>query len=559
MTSQPQRPPRQSAVVSDVYGGSYRTVRDKACVVSLGPSGGKVKVLRQTYGDSDSLSASPAYVNKIAYDRLAASTYLPTLPFNLALEECSTYLRQLGTPRIQLMEALLPKAAYTNAVESIGISTAEALLITTPDVAGLEKYWNSGNPADPAGKLKNIPAFITAAKIEYSELQNLINATGWLNPPEMLPPHRGVDRVDALFIKHKDSSCNLKEKYIKGWTWRPWIACTSSCLGGGKLNGDCLTAIRAASRLASDLSKGGTATTVADVVNIFAGLAVLSAWSPRPGPDAATYNSVFLNPSATVLVDADFEVRNIALNDSPTPPARIPKLLAKAEYIARCLSVSPEDARTLAGLVSPTEPNPDLTLNLLSAIFAVVSICRRLGLSVADYAIFAKLGGVDPLATTDNLSLFLTTVRKNQGLELAATDSLYLTRPPTTEALRHELPDATSPFDASLTAAQNQNAALGLLSQIRGITQPDLTQFQHMLAGDLNASDGESLITAKLHGLVPADAEDLIVQAQAELAASPGREDLKKELARVVCSTLAQNVASAQRQAALFKLWSTSS
>lgn len=87
----------ESAIVSDVYNGGYRTVRDRTYVVSLGPAGGKVKVLRQTYGNSDSLSASPAYVNRVAYNRLATSTYLPTLPFDLTLAECGAYLRQLGT------------------------------------------------------------------------------------------------------------------------------------------------------------------------------------------------------------------------------------------------------------------------------------------------------------------------------------------------------------------------------------------------------------------------------------------------------------------------------
>lgn len=592
----------ESAIVSDVYNGGYRTVRDRTYVVSLGPAGGKVKVLRQTYGNSDSLSASPAYVNRVAYNRLATSTYLPTLPFDLTLAECGAYLRQLGTPRIELMEALAPDAAFLNAVESIGISATEASLIINADVAGQEKYWNTGDPANTVGKLKNVLALITAARIEYTELQSLIDATSWLNPPRVPPPNRGVDRVGALFIKHKDSSCNLKEKDIEGLDkasldrmhrflrflkalarveGRPegWTVAlldrfiTASKLGAGVLNGDCLAAMRAASRLASDMSKVVFTTTVADIVDIFAGLSVVPTSSRQLVDDTVTYNSVFLNPTAIGLIDTDFEVRNIALNDSPTPPATIPKLFAKAEYVARCLSISPEDARTLAGLISPTNPDPILTLDNLSAVFAVVSICRRCEISIDDYATLVSLSKVDPLAGLGNLSLFSATIRKMQGLELSATDTLYLTLPPTTSPLSLELPVDTatqilvsiqkkfndvqtanrSPFDENLNAAENQNTAVALLSQIRGVTQPDLNRFQQMLAGHLSASDGATLIADKLHGLISAGAENLIVRAQAALAASPARNDLMKELARVVCSSLTEDFASGQRQSALLE------
>jgi hypothetical protein len=578
-----------NATVSDEFNGGYRTVRDKTFVVSLSPNDQKVRVLRQTYGDAAALSASPTYVNAVAYERLANSTYLPTLPFNLFLEECRAYLKQLGVPRIQLMKTLAPDAAYNNALEALGFSPTEGTLITNSDENGQEKYWNTGDPATIVSTLKNVLTFVNTARIEYTELQALINATAWLNPPAEPPPNASVEAVGVMFIKHKDSTCTLKEKDIEGLDiaaldrlhrflrlWKAllrdkkagWTVALldrfiiAPKLGTGELGGDCLVSIKDVGELASQLS-GHVSTSIEEVVNIFAGL-------PLQG-HGTTYGSVFLNTSANGPLDSDFELRNIALNDSDTPPPVIPKLSEKSEYISRCLSITSVDTQSLIELISKPQPDSILTLGNLSIMYAVVSISRRCNISVAEYGIFSKLSSLDPLSTTTSLSTFASVVSNMQSLELSGSDLDFLTQPPTTEPLPQEIPDATvaqlltslqlkyaeveaavkSPFDDALPAAENQPSALDLLAQIKGISQLDLSQFQRMLIGELNAAEGSSLITAKLHGNIPYDAETNITQAQGALAADPGSETLKKELVKVLCGALSDQFALLEREKAL--------
>lgn len=585
------------AIVSDTYSGGFRTVRDKSFLVSLSPVSQKVKVLRQTYGDSVSLNASPAYVNSVAYERLSTSTFLPALPFSLDLEECRAYLRQLGVPRLKLMEVLAPKAAYNNAIEFIGFSLAEAKLVTKIDESGQEKYWNSGDPLNIVGKLENVLTFVSTARIEYTDLQTLLAATGWVNPPAVPPANAGVERIGVMFIKHKDDSCTLKEKVIKGLDnkaldrlhrftrlWRKlsqpkssgWSAIlldrfiASAKLGAGKLDEDCIASILAAAKLSIQMSSSSP-TTIEDIVNVFSGLPIVFSSENQSSSSQVTYNSVFLNPSATGTVDSDFEIRNIALNDSPTPPTVIPRLLKKAEYISRSLGVTGQDTERLIKLVAASQTDPLLTLNSLFDMYAIVFICRRCSISVEEYGIISNLSGLNPLGSLNRLNIMTTMVANMRVLGLSGSDNLFLTQPPKDEKLPQELPEETmtqiiteiqvkykdvattkkSPFNDGVPSAENHSAALALLSQIEGVSQVDLTQFQRMLNGELTASNGAALIHKKLDSINDTKAVADIVQAQAALAASPTDEALRKKLVRAVSDNLSEHFASLERNAKL--------
>ncbi|KAK1749855.1 hypothetical protein QBC47DRAFT_439520 [Echria macrotheca] len=603
-----QLPFTEDALVSDVYNGGYRTVRDSAAVVSLSPAAQAVRVLRQTYGDAAALAASPAYVNEVAYDRLTKASFLVALPFDPVLEECRGYLSQLGVPRLDLMVALSTtgKQTFSIAVESLGLSPQEGRLITTEDLTGQDSYWNTGNAADPASVLMNIQTFINTAGIQYTDLQQMLDsATSWLNPPLTHPQSSGAHVVGKMFIRHLDNTCTLAAKEIEGLEnfktpgkfasldrfhrfirlWRALVrspttgwsvssvdrAIGAPLLGAGKLDSNCIVAITAISELTALLSTKSK-TSVDDVVDLFAGFQVVAPDGVSPAP--TTYTSLFLNVAAHGPINPAFKLQTISLNDSETPPSPVPRLSdpAYADYISTCLGATAKDLSSVIGSLTADAAFVDvLSVANLAKVWSVFSLSRRLGLSVDDYFHLVNFSGLKPLESISELLRFQEVVSKVLGLGFAVPDLQLLLRPPPSPPSSNDITDAKitsiltsiqaqyaeiqatnlSPFNGDLPAAENEAPTLDLISKIPGVSQTNLSQFKHMLEGSLNAADGAALVKSSLGPTLSADAVAAISKAQSDLAASPSDTNLQKTLAQVICDQLSAFSATVQRTKAL--------
>ncbi|KAJ9662208.1 hypothetical protein H2198_001559 [Neophaeococcomyces mojaviensis] len=564
----------ESAFVSDIYNGGWRTVRDKTVVVSLSPASPyAVRVLRQTYGDSATLAASPAYVNYVAYDLLAESAFMPSLPFDLNLENCRGYLAQLGISREQLMKDLAsPNFTYNAALEMLSLTDVAGTLITTPDPDHQDLYWNTGDPAGPVDSLQNVKMFLDAAQVEYTDLQALMNATEWLNPPEDPSTAQWLHRVGAMYIKHLDSSCTLAKKSIIGLDnpsldrlhrfIRLWKSLKSSSgtwtisnldraiqaprLGASDLNPTFMSTILTVTDMTSMLSST-IPTRVNDVIDLFNVLRPAVDVSAASTPDV-TYSSLFLNAAAHGPIDPLFKLDTITLNDAVTPPTTIPQIDKSLPYVSACLGVAVSDLTAALTFATASAGNKNLTVENLSSIYAVVSLCNRLVLSIPDFLLFQKMSGLEPLKTIDQLKTFVTTVTEMQSLSLEASEVQLLTQPASNPRASNDIMDAAvtqlltilqkqyapiqsankSPFDEQLSPDDNEGPVLALIAQMpqtasdgdanpAAISQIDLSQFHSMLEGNLTTTAAARLIQDKLQPTIGQDTAKAITQAQSGL------------------------------------------
>jgi hypothetical protein len=186
-------------------------------------TGFRVAAWPQTSWTADELRANPEHTHQPAYDVLRDTVYPWTLPLSLPVEEARTYLRHLGVPRAEVMEAFFrdpatPVAGRTMlertltdqalAREYLGLTAQEADIITgettrdaDPVTGGqTERPWDfwglaeSGNDlANPASAiaphvtgtwdqvLRDVPVFLQQSGLTYRELLELLGMY-FINP-----------------------------------------------------------------------------------------------------------------------------------------------------------------------------------------------------------------------------------------------------------------------------------------------------------------------------------------------------------------------------------------
>ncbi|KAF3915242.1 hypothetical protein ABW20_dc0109734 [Dactylellina cionopaga] len=587
----------ENAIVSDLLPNGTWTVRDDTMLVSLNSSTGSVRVLRQTYSDAQTLGASPTYVNTVAYDRLADSAYLPTLPFNLALEECRGYLKQLGVPRFTLMAQILNKPDQSKiALEKLKLSSKDGSLITTPDVNNQDKYWNTGYPTKPTEFLQNVANFVNTAKIEYTDLQAMLDATWWLNPPQQPPPNLAAKRIGILYIRHEDSSCTLANKtiveidnqsldrfhrFLRLWnalsqySATEWTisnidrAIAAEKLGKGLIDPTFITKAVLTSDVSKALNKT-TPTSVNDIIDLYTTLQLVVAGDDKSPNSTITYSSLFLDAIAHGPISPAFQIESIAINVSA-------KVADYVDYISRCLETPTSDIQIVIGSLSSQPENEILSVPTLSKIYAVISLSKRLQLSVTDYYLLSKLSNNDPLSDLAQVDPFVQTLQKIQGIGLAISDIEYLTQQPPDPPSTRYITDGEialtlssiqsqyvpiqaaniSPFNDKLTLIENTTAAFTVVSRVPGITQTDLDQFRQMFEGDMSANDGKALLDTKLTPTIGATAAGKIIDAQNNLSLDPSNAVLQMELVEVFSDVLSKYFAFVQRQDAVVAIFST--
>jgi hypothetical protein len=221
-------------------------------------SGKKIRVVqvdyisRQTYGTKAELAANPAFRNVRATDRLEEAKFPLSLPPGLPLLETRLFLNHLQVPRERLIRLLAPTDVDGWAIDYLGLSAAEASLITTaPGDARYvtpEAKWGfhettvteADSLVDPADSTKlltgiswtealsRVDVLITRARrpfgdgagISYIELLDLLD-TYFVNPPDTYfvnPPNpNGVRRISIQSTdKTNPATCDLSKLKITG-------------------------------------------------------------------------------------------------------------------------------------------------------------------------------------------------------------------------------------------------------------------------------------------------------------------------------------------------------
>ncbi len=182
---------------------------------------------RQTTLSTPELNANPEYAEAGAYEKLAASAYPWTLPFDLPLAEARAYLHQLELTRAELIEAFQPVDAHPPAQaetltwEQLGLSAPEAQIITGAASFKPWEYWGlqeRGNaivdPDNPAATvsgewikvLSEVRILLARAGLDYQELVRLLN-TVFVNGGETVK-----------IVVEPPGSCDVAEMKLEGLT-----------------------------------------------------------------------------------------------------------------------------------------------------------------------------------------------------------------------------------------------------------------------------------------------------------------------------------------------------
>jgi hypothetical protein len=562
------------AVVSEPDLSGAVVVHDDLAVCKLTPAGAgtwTVHRLRQTHGTSAERGALPEYVNAAAYAALAASRVAFALPFDLHAEETRAYLRQFEVRRDELMRALRNggPAAAGIAAEAWEIGPVERGLITTPDAAGQDSYWNTGGtPA--ADALRNVDAFLTRTGMQYAELEALLRMP-WIDPD------------GDLLIRHLDSSCDTAKKEIlnldaaaldrihrflrlarkTGWPVAVLEqAVRAARLGGGSMADPFLERLEGAERVSTRLALPRE-----EVCAFYGEL-------PAAG-ERSLHARVFLDPVRAGTVEPDFRPDALRANEDAEAAAAGSgqPLSAYADALATALGLPRPDLDALAGVAGV---GTLLSAGNLARLFALSRLARALRMGGEELAVLAGLTGGDPLATPADTLAFLDRAQRLRDAGATPSDLRYL--------LRHEAPDlgaraladadATrilqalqqgyraaesenrSPFAAAAAAAENQAAVKPLLSRLPGFTEAELSAFEAVLEGTspLTVPAAAALIDQKLGGVTdttPVKAAQAALATLGAGATEAQREAARNALLQTVLDGVAAHLYAAARDALL--------
>lgn len=527
-------------------------IRDKKAVCKVVHTSGnnyKVFRLRQTLSPAEELAAAPDYVNQKAYQELQNNSYAFTLPFDLQHTEAKAYFERFDIARPELMQTFQVAGNPANesiAAEALGLTAVERLLVTTPDTAGQQDYWNTST-ANASDEMKVVETFLNKTGLEYKELVRLLTL-------------RFIDPDDKLFIKHLDLTGNTANKEIAnlddaaldrihrflrlqkktGWQLETLDEIISQAnLGAGQLNDATL-------QIAADLLHLSKDTGIKiDETIGFYGEIPFQATEERP--DKPLYYQVFLNKAKNGTIDEALLPENIDGSGF---------LADVAANLAVSLQIKQKEFDKLLTLLTDNK----LTFGNLSYLFLFTRIMRKLKLSATDIDILLDLTGDVPTDSPANTLEFIAKARASKEHSLKIANVRYMLYHQADEIDPLELKDdkilATlgalqaayqgayvankSPYDPNLTAVEQQEALLTLLGQFPEVIEDDAKAIAGFIGREWTSpNDAKTLIDTLFGALFSTTGIKAAIDA---LAAVPPATDFStesKNLLKTILNALA--------------------
>jgi peptidoglycan hydrolase-like protein with peptidoglycan-binding domain len=342
----------------------------------------------QTTRPAEELAAFPENVRAAAYEVLKDATAPIDTAFNLWQEETRIYLRHLGVPRHELMEAFAPSSSPSPFEVSIagefwGISTKETALVTSPaaNSAAQSAFWDFDTTAGSV----SVSVFLDRSGLAYGELLELLGVR-WLNP---------AGTTDRMMIERPVDTCSTDQqrlvnltvarldrmhRFLRLWRHTPWsmweldLLLRASRLGASALDGTALVHLMRVRRLQERLLLDPEGLTA-----LFGELNTETRALPGDPPKElpSLYVRLFQNRVITTPLDPAFAL-----------PLATGQLAEHRSTLTAALAVS-DDA--LGQLLDRTDRA--LTVANLTKLFSHVAVARGLGLSVPDLLTLLDLTG----------------------------------------------------------------------------------------------------------------------------------------------------------------------
>ncbi|MFC0200716.1 Tc toxin subunit A-related protein [Paracoccus rhizosphaerae] len=463
----------------------------------------------QTTRKAKELRAAPEHVRLAAYARLKSADFPLSVGFDLSQEQTRTFLRHLGVPRWELMEAFQrpeqagpPAVAADPADASIageywGISSHETGLITATDRAddaSQKTFWGfDGGAALPAET--SVADFLRRSFLSYDDLLELLHAR-WINP-EGDANNVVIERPNGTCDTELQKVVNLTaarldriHRFLRlrrhvGWTtWEIDLLIRAPAIGNGTLDARCLARMMQLARMQKRLSLSLDRALVL-FGDINAERRVLPDRPAQAIPPL--YDDLFRNPAVINPVDAAFDLpiaagTNIADAD--------PNLDHRRTIIA-AFALTAEDLARLLGKL----PDNGLSLSNLSTIGRRAWLARGLGMTVKDLLTLESLSGTDIFASPKAVLDFIDSAEWVTRSPLSVEELAYLltVSPDSPSGLRDEaVTQHVEALRQAVSADTTGNTAGAIAGQIA--TAFELAPDQAKLLLEKGVTGGRTLV-----------------------------------------------------------------
>ena len=384
-------------------------------IVYIGNSQFKVYRLRQTLSTAEELAAVPEFVNANAYAALKNNAYAFSLPFDLEHTEAKAYFSRFGISRAQLMKDFqlggLPQPINI-AVEKLGLTHQEGILIQTAEVSNQFNYWNYSSNAVATTEMKVVDTFLNKAQLSYKELELLLTLK-FINPNQ------------NIYIKHLDHSCDTTQKEIVGLTptlldkvhrflrlqkklhWKFETldeVISQSNLGNGQLNSDCLLHIADLQQI-----KEITGISLEELIGCYG-------YIPHNNRKASLYTQIFLNKAKNGFIDEVLLPEQLGAGHT---------IIDHVASIAVCLQISEKEClsliRSLVGLDKDL-----LNLENLSYLFAAAKLMKKLNLKVDEFLLLKGFLNDKILGSPEETLKFISLRKELKQLNINISELQYV-------------------------------------------------------------------------------------------------------------------------------------
>lgn len=503
----------------------------------------RVKRLRQTHLSAQELSAAPEYINEDAYTLLQAAKSSFSLPFDKFQEEGSAMIEVFGLKRSELMETFRNAISPTNeaiASESLGISSALAQIIFTPEPNNQAVYWNTGG-SPLILTLEKIDTLLTKAGLTFKELTELLSLS-FINP------------ANTLFIKHLDNTCDTAQKIIAGldkfaldrihrfvrlWRKLGWRmteinrAIMYAKLGAQNLDNNALIKISGLYALQKQ-----TGISVEQSLALFGEL-------PNDRNDSL-YQKVFLNKVVTNPIEEQFKLNKIIENEGLIPALQL-KIADYTDTIAQCLKRKPAEVTFLIEKlkVIPAD-NPPLTRENLTFLYRHHILAKLLKVSLEDLFNYSTIVAIPLFNSPTETFNFAEKVRFIQSTGFKLKDLLWFLQntDPTNKlamadagillflqeiqkAYQDAFNNTKSEYDASLSSDENKNPLKAKLSLLSILTIEEVDKIMSVISEQwTDAITPNTFIDAKFAGIF--NTTNIKNKITALNAAAPANKELSR-------------------------------
>ncbi len=381
---------------------------------------------RQTTGSTEDLRTTPQYRNSAAYEELSRAVYPWSLPFSLPGEEASAFLKHLGVPRRDLIEALRPEphpfdpnspVMVQQAVEELGLSDDERKIIVDEVLEPprqLEDFWGSA----PLSVLSIVRELLDRSSLSFAELEELVS-TRFINPDKTIEISARPDIATCDTTKLQINGLTAEvlsrsHRFVRLWRKLGWtIAETDKSICAfapdpeiPSLTNEVVVRLAHLSALRNELR--------------ISCAQALAFWKPIDTAEPASlYKKLFDNPAIFKSQDEDFRL-------TPNGKELVHSERLLLDHAAALQAVFRLTSASFVLLVTRTDGR--LTLDNLSFLYRHALLARLLGMSIQDLLTAQELTGIDPFRAdqSQHTIRFVGVVKaiRKSGFDFAELDYL---------------------------------------------------------------------------------------------------------------------------------------